>query len=308
MAPGTVPATAARTARGAARPTHLAARRRGYSGGRGGTVGMSSAPDMDLGALEQRLFELAADPLVVTCTDGRVLRVNRAACVLSGRDEAELRGMSWWDLLHPADHGAIAARHEEVRRDGAGATPFRCRIVRPDGGWRWVESSSTYDAEHKLLYSVVRDITGREDLELERLTTLFDAAPLGMAVMGPDGRPRRVNRPLAELLGRTEKELVDQPILDLVDDDDSRGTLALALGARPRPAFQFETRLRRADGHALIVLFSATLVTNARHEPVHYLCQILDITERAEAQERLELNEAKLAEAQQIARLGSWEW
>ena len=56
------------------------------------------------------------------------------------------------------------------------------------------------------------------------------------------------------------------------------------------------------------MLFSATLLTNARKEPVHYVCQILDITERAEAQERLELNEAKLAEAQQIARLGSWEW
>src|SRR3954463_11812516 len=133
MAPGTVPATAARTARGPARPTHLAARRRGYSGGRGGTVGMSSAPDMDLGSLEQRLFELAADPLVVTCTDGRVLKANRAACVLAGRDEAELLGTPWWDLPPPPARGAPAARHEELRRDGAGAAPFRCRIVRPDG-------------------------------------------------------------------------------------------------------------------------------------------------------------------------------
>jgi PAS domain S-box-containing protein len=269
---------------------------------------MSSAPDMDLGSLEQRLFDLAADPLVVTCTDGRVLRVNRAACVLAGRDQAELMTMSWWDLIHPADHEAIAARHEERRRDGAGATPFRCRIVRPDGGWRWVESSSTYDFDQDLVFSVVRDITGRDDLELERLTTLFDSAPLGMAVMATDGRLRRVNRPLAELLGRTEQQLLERTIFELVDDEDSRGTLALALGARSRPAFQFETRLRRADGRPLIVLFSATLVTNVRHEPVHYLCQILDITERAEAQERLELNEAKLAEAQQIARLGSWEW
>src|SRR4051812_11504255 len=308
MAPGTVPATAARTAPGAARPTHLAARRRGYSGGRGGTVGMSSAPDMDLGSLEQRLFELAADPLVVTCTDGRVLKANRAACVLAGRDEAELLGTPWWDLVHPSDRGALAARHEELRRDGAGAAPFRCRIVRPDGSCRWVESSSTYDAEQKLLFSVVRDITGREDLEFERLTTLFDSAPLGMAVMAPDGRLRRINRPLCQLLGRTEADLLEHAIFELVDDDDSRGTLALALGGRSRPAFQFETRLRRADGHPLIVLFSATLVTNARHEPVHYVCQVLDITERAEAQERLELNEAKLAEAQQIARLGSWEW
>src|SRR3954465_10587926 len=136
MAPCTVPAAAAPTAAAAARPSHLAARRRGYSGGRGGPVGMSSAPDMeDLGSLEQGLFDLAADPLVVTCTDGRVLRVNRAACVLAGRDQAELLTMSWWDLIPPSDPGPLPPRHEELRRDGVGATPFRCRIVRPDGGW-----------------------------------------------------------------------------------------------------------------------------------------------------------------------------
>jgi PAS domain S-box-containing protein len=269
---------------------------------------MCFAPDMDPGSLERRLFEVAADPLVVTRTDGRVLRVNAAACVLAGRDESDLLAMSFWDIVHPADHAAVATRHEELRADGANATPFRCRILRADGSWRWVESSSTFDAEQGLIFSVVRDITGREDLELERLTTLFDNAPLGMAVMAPDGRLRRVNRPFAELLGRDEAELVERMIFELVDDDDSRGALALALGAPARSAFQFETRLRRADGRPLIVLFSATLVTNARQEPVHYVCQILDITERAEAQERLELNEAKLAEAQQIARLGSWEW
>jgi PAS domain S-box-containing protein len=259
------------------------------------------------GSLEQRLFELAADPLVVTKIDGGVVRVNPAACAIAGRTEEELLAGSYWDIIHPADHAAVTAQHG-ADRDGGTATPFRCRIVRPDGSWRWVESSSTYDLDRGLIFSVVRDITGREDLELERLATLFDHAPIGMAVMAPDGALRRVNRPLAVMLGRTETELLERTLFELVDDEDSRGALALAIGARSRAAFQFETRLRRADGHPLIVLFSATLVTNVRHEPVHYLCQVLDITERAEAQERLELNEAKLAEAQQIARLGSWEW
>jgi two-component system, cell cycle sensor histidine kinase and response regulator CckA len=260
------------------------------------------------GALEQRLFELAADPLVVTAMDGRVLRVNPAACELAGRTEEELLARSYWDLIHPADHAAVAAQQGEMQGGRGAATPFRCRILRADGSWRWVESSSTYDADAGIIFSVVRDITGREDLELERLATLFDHAPIGMAVMAPDGALRRVNRPLADMLGCSESELLERTIFELVDDDESRGTLALAVGARSRPAFQFEARLRRADGNPATVLFSATLVTNARHEPIHYVCQVLDITERAETQERLELNEAKLAEAQQIARLGSWEW
>jgi PAS domain-containing protein len=45
-----------------------------------------------------------------------------------------------------------------------------------------------------------------------------------------------------------------------------------------------------------------------RGEPLYYVCQFFDLTRRNEAQERLVANEAKLAEAQQLARLGSWEW
>ena len=260
------------------------------------------------GALEQRLFEVAPDALVVTTIDGRILRVNQAASDLVGLAPEDLRTRSYWDLVHPADHEAVGTQHADLRRDGRNATPFRCRILHSDGSWRWVESASAFDLDAGLIFSVVRDITGREDLELERLATLFDHAPIGMAVMALGGALRRVNPPLVDMLGRPEDELLEHTIFDLVDDEDSRAALAVAIGGRPRPTFQLETRLRGADGHPAIVLFSATLVTNARQEPVHYVCQILDITERAEAQEHLELNEAKLAEAQQIARLGSWEW
>src|SRR3954470_6212271 len=155
------------TSENAARRPHLAARRRGYA------VMVADAMSSDshtrAGTLEHRLFEVVPDPLVVTSTDGRILRANPAACAMAGRDEQELLASSWWDLIHPADHAAVAAQQEETSRNGGTGTPFRCLSMRPGGSSRWVESSSTLDAEHGLIYSVVRDITGREDLELERL-------------------------------------------------------------------------------------------------------------------------------------------
>ncbi len=204
------------------------------------------------GALEQRLFDVAPDAMVVTAIEGGILRVNRAACVLVGLSQDELLSRSYWDLIHPADHGAVAAQHEELRRDGQNGTPFRCRILRPDGSWRWVESSSSLDTDAGLIFSVVRDITGREDVELERLATLFDHAPIGMAVMAPGGALRRVNTPLAEMLGRTEAELLEHTIFELVDDEDSRGD-ARARGRRalaPRvPVRDAPAPRRRAAGH-----------------------------------------------------------
>ena len=269
---------------------------------------MAGDSDRSADSLERRLFELAPDPLVVTAQDGRILRANPAAAALVGRSVKELEGGRFQDLLYEADHAAVAAMQAEVVRTGAPSQSFRSRIVGPDGRWVWVESTTAFDPDTGTLFSVVRDVTNRDDSELERLAPLFDNAPLGMAVMALDGRLRRVNHTLERMLGRSREELRERTLFDLVDDADSRAALTVALGTRSRAAFQLETRLRAADGRGVIVLLSATLVTNVRQEPVHYICQILDITERAETQERLELNEAKLAEAQQIARLGSWEW
>src|SRR6185312_2559539 len=125
------------------------------------------------GALEQRLFEVAPDALVVTTIDGRILRVNQAASDLVGLAPEDLATRSYWDLVHPADHEAVGTQHADLRRAGRNATPFRCRILHADGSWRWVESASAFDLDAGLIFSVVRDITGREDLELERLATLF---------------------------------------------------------------------------------------------------------------------------------------
>ena len=76
------------------------------------------------GALEQRLFEVAPDALVVTTIDGRILRVNQAASDLVGLAPEELRTRSYWDLVHPADHEAVGTQHADLRRDGRNATPF----------------------------------------------------------------------------------------------------------------------------------------------------------------------------------------
>jgi PAS domain S-box-containing protein len=269
---------------------------------------MTPNPDTRGGELERRLFDLAADPLVVTDADGRIVRANRAACVLAGRPPHALIGEPFVALVHPSDHAAVAAQREHLGRSGPAAAPKRLRILRPDGGCRWIEAVVTPEPETGLRFVVARDITGRESVELERLTALFDHAPLGMALMAPDGALQRVNGTLARMLESPEGDLLDRTIFDLLDDEDSAATLRLALTTRSHAAFQVEIRLRGAGGRAVVALFSATEVTGLREQPLHYVCQVLDITERAEAQERLEMNEAKLAEAQQIARLGSWEW
>src|SRR6185312_10224425 len=140
---------------------------------------MSTHQDTDR---EQRLFELVRDPLFVTSADGQPLRANAAGLELLGLTEAEWVSHPYLELIHPDDHGAAAAVLTQVLADGGTSAPVRIRVLRPDGEVRWVESQSTLDRVSGLIYSVVHDVTDREEAFMDRLAGAFRDAALGMAL------------------------------------------------------------------------------------------------------------------------------
>jgi two-component system, cell cycle sensor histidine kinase and response regulator CckA len=251
---------------------------------------------------ERRLLELVRDPLFVVSADGRSHAANRAALEMLGVGEQELLARSWWDFIHPDDRRAAEQRLSDVLSRQADE-PFLVRVVRGDGELRWVQTESSVDDDSGVIYVTAHDVTDREAAFMDRLAGAFRDAPLGMALVAPDGRFMRVNSTLCQLLGRTREQLIRGSLQDVAEDDGLAE--ALADGAA---SLQVETRMRHSDGRQVVALVSLTLVRDLRAEPQYYVCQVLDMTERYEAQADLAANEAKLAEAQQIAHLGSWEW
>jgi PAS domain S-box-containing protein len=261
---------------------------------------MSTDQDIDR---EQWLLELVRDPLFVTSPEGRSLRVNAAGLALLGLTEAEWLSRPYLELIHPDDREAAGTRRIEMLADGGQSAPTRLRLVRPDGEVRWVEVQSTLDPESGLIYSLVDDVTDREQAFMDRLAGAFRDAALGMALVAPDGAFLRVNSTLCRLLGLTEQELLAETLPDVVDDVRVAQALTDA-----SPSLHTESPMRHRDGRPVVALVSLTLVYDSRGAPEYYVCQVQDMTERYQAQADLAANEAKLAEAQQIARMGSWEW
>jgi PAS domain S-box-containing protein len=131
----------------------------------------------------------------------------------------------------------------------------------------------------------------------ERFRSAFDHAAIGMALVGADTRPVKVNQSLCELLGYSEQELlgVDFQSLTHPDDVDSCLTSIRRVLAGEAQAFQMEKRYIHKSGRAVWVLVSASLLRDGNGSPLYFISQVQDITERKRV-------EAALRESEERAR------
>ncbi|HET9985649.1 MAG TPA: PAS domain S-box protein [Longimicrobiales bacterium] len=114
----------------------------------------------------------------------------------------------------------------------------------------------------------------------------FEHAAIGMAIVGVDGRWLRVNPVLCELLGYAAEELLDRRFQDITHPDDVARDLAQArrLLAGERTSDQIEKRYIRKDGRIVWMQRTASLVRDAAGEPLYYVSQLQDISERKAAE------------------------
>jgi diguanylate cyclase (GGDEF)-like protein/PAS domain S-box-containing protein len=137
------------------------------------------------------------------------------------------------------------------------------------------------------------EIACREAREL--FETAFSHAPIGMALITPDGRWLKVNRALCAITGWPESELILRPFQEITHPADvgaDHEQIALLL-AGEIAAYQFEKRYLRRDGTEIWAELSVSLVRDAAGDPRHFIVQVEDISARKEAQRRLQEAESE---------------
>jgi PAS domain S-box-containing protein len=137
----------------------------------------------------------------------------------------------------------------------------------------------------------------------ERFRTAFAEAPVGIGLASLDSRFTQVNRALCELVGRSQADLIDVRLEEIFDDaEDARGLRRMLDGETP--THHAERTLEREDGDSIDVLLSVSIAADATGEPGTFIVQVVDITERANAEreraERVREQAARL-EAQAVA-------
>jgi diguanylate cyclase (GGDEF)-like protein/PAS domain S-box-containing protein len=246
------------------------------------------------------LADNATDVITQTGFKGIVQWVSPSITSVLGWTPDEVVGRHFSALMHPDDFPRLRAMQTAMIQAGRVEGRMEARFARTDGTWRWMS-----DHGRALLDpdgTIVGGIDALRDIHLEhearvalteseaRFRTAMDSAPSGMALVGLDRRFVEVNGALCSMLGQASDWLSGRPITDVIHPDDIEIDLDMrreVLRASSTSVTR-EKRLLRGDGAVIWVQHAVALVRGDDGEPVHYVCQFVDVTQSRAARGQLE--------------------
>jgi diguanylate cyclase (GGDEF)-like protein/PAS domain S-box-containing protein len=144
---------------------------------------------------------------------------------------------------------------------------------------RHVEELNKYIAEQERISQALVESE-------EHFRNAFDYAAIGMALVSPEGNWLRVNRSLCEIVGYAEAELLASDFQAITHREDLGNDLAeiYRMISGEILTCQLEKRYIHKLGHYVWASTNVSLVRDAPGQPLHFIFQIQDITERKRAE------------------------
>ena len=203
----------------------------------------------------------------------------------------------WFTLVHPDDLARVEAAEELERRlvlHGGIPLDDRRRPRHLGSGRSGPRRRDGRRPAHWI--GLIVDITREKEAEAraaeveQRYRTLIERLPIVTYIDAPDESLANlfVSPQIDDLLGRPSGATGDEWAERVHPDDRERARRETVDGVRSGEAFTLEYRMVRDDGRVIWVSDSATTVRNDRGEPEYVLGSFHDITQRKEAELRLQ--------------------
>lgn len=131
----------------------------------------------------------------------------------------------------------------------------------------------------------------------QRFQSAFDNAPIGMAIVGLDDRILQVNQALCDILGYEPDQLLATTVAAITHPDDRQieATQKTKLRDKSLQIFEMEKRYLHADGRIVWGQLRVSIVKDDAGNPLYFLGQMEDITQRKQAELALRQYAGRLA-------------
>ncbi|MBT2338429.1 PAS domain S-box protein [Pseudomonas fluorescens] len=231
-------------------------------------------------------FENSAVGLHIVSGEGIILRANKAELALLGysADEYIGRPITEFHLDEPVIGDIL---HKLGSGDCLESYPARLRAK--DGSIKYVNITSNGRFEDGKLFNTrcfTIDVTcvhaaeaARQESD-DRLAATYEAATIGIAEAGVDGRLLRVNDALCNMLGRSREELLAMTFLDYTHPDGIEEDAALYARqvAGELDTYVLRKRALKPDGEVVYLDVHSSSVRNADGEFRYGVRVLQDVT------------------------------
>ena len=244
---------------------------------------------------------------------GECVSGNPTAAEMVGASEEVLRSQNFRTLASWKASGLFDLAERAITTRQPQASDLH--ILTTFGRDVWVRARCALfrAGDEELLLVVLADITERRQAE-EALRdseahfySAFEHAPFGMALVAPDGRWLRVNRALCAMLGYPEVDLLTQTVQDVTHPDDLETNLAFVRGmlSGDIQSYQMETRYIHRTGAIVWAASSVSLVRDDAGQPLQFVVQIQDITERRRIEDAARQQHALAVQNEKLAAMST---
>lgn len=255
----------------------------------------------------QAALDKGRDALLLLDAELRVLYVSPFHADSLGLRAEEVLGAPVSTMpLHPDDVVPVCEALLKALREPGKEITHEFRVRDDAGVYFWVEGilyNLLGDPEVEAVLLHIRDIRDRKAIEEalqaseERAWQLFEAIPIGVAILRTDGSPPRVNAAYRKMIGYSS----ETPVRDLLaaihpEEREEARRLFAELAEGRRDFYRVERRYVCPNGKIVTADLSVSAVRGNTEGHRSILITAQDITERKEAEKQLETLTRELEE------------
>lgn len=267
----------------------------------------------------RRAMEDSAIGVAIVGLDGRIVQTNPAFAAMLGYSRAEIETLTFFQITHPDDQQLGRETMVALKEGKIDSFHFEKRYLKKDGTPVWAQLAGSVIREEETgrplyLVSQIEDIDARKQAEarIAEAETRWNFAltSAGQGVWSLDMRKggTTYSETWVRMLGYDDGELDGDPDrwLTMIHPDD-RERVAEADRAHladETAFFEAEFRMRHKDGHWVWILDRGKAIErDGEGRLIRAIGSLTDITERKEAEERLKVSAAMLADEKERLRV-----
>ncbi len=263
-------------------------------------------------SLYEQLFMTAPEKLCVLNSQGMVLSVNTSFCALLACEVADVVGKEFTDFVTPSYHTSLKSHLADKQCDNFLLT-LRHKGKAINCYWHHQHINNFIYAKcsHEFIFSAHHTNLLENNTSLDHIINK-QVLDDGIWDWNLEKGTMYYSPRWKEIMGYTDDELYNDVTTwqNIIHEEDLKTTLQLIkdYNTGQVPTFEVLQRYYHKNNSTVYVYCRATHFKNEAGQVVRMVGVVNDITPIKLAEEKLRKSETILSKAQEIAKMGSWEW